>query len=296
MSNTSRWTRLVLGRVALTLVVMALVWHSGVGAAPASGRMEPAPAELNEVGVTPHLDAQIPLSLPFVDADGTPVTVRQFFDGKRPVLLTMNYSNCPMLCSLQLTGLFEGLSGMSWSIGENFQMVTVSIDPKETPERARLTKQKYMKVYGRPGAAGDWHFLTGEEKNIQALARTVGFGYRYDPDSKQYAHAAVTMVCTPDGRVSRYLNGIEYDPQTLRLSLVEAAQGKIGSAMDQAVLFCFHYDETKGRYGPAAMKIMRLGGAVTMILLGGAVAILWRRGKGRASQQNNEEHVDDAAN
>jgi protein SCO1/2 len=260
-------------------------------------RLEQAPPELQEVGVTEHLDARLPLELPFVDADGRKVTLGDFFDGQRPVLLTMNYSNCPMLCNLQLTGLFEGLGRMDWNIGQNFQMVTVSIDPKEIPERARLTKQKYLKTYGRPAADSDWHFLTGEEDDIRQLAKTLGFGYHYDKDTQQYAHPAVTFVCTPDGRVSRYLYGIEYDPQTLRLALVEAGEGKIGSTLDRALLFCFHYDETKGRYGPAAMKIMRLGGLATVVVLGAALGILWRRERKRSRQESivKQESADDAA-
>jgi len=277
---------------ALIAVLMLLGLGVATGAAQ---RAEPAPPELKEVGISEHLNAEIPRDLPFVDSDGKRVTLGQFFDGTRPVLLTMNYSNCPMLCSLQLNGLFDGLGRMKWDIGQNFQMITVSIDPKEIPQRARLTKQKYLKLYGRPAGAAGWHFLTGDEKHIRQLARTVGFGYRYDPDSQQYAHAAVTMVCTPDGRISRYLHGIEYDPQTLRLVLVEASQGKIGSTLDQAVLFCFHYDETKGRYGPAAMKLMRLGGLVTVVVLGGGLLLLWRRDRGRSSRENDRT-TDTAAN
>lgn len=256
-------------------------------AAPVTAqRIETAPTELEGVGVTEHLDAQIRLDAPFLDSDGSKATLKDYFDGTRPVVLTLNYSNCPMLCSLQLTGLFEALEKMDWDLGENFQMITVSIDPKELPQRAQLTKEKYLKTYGRPGVAGGWHCLTGREAQIKELAETVGFGYAYLPDADQYAHAAVTMICTPDGRVSRYLYGIQYDPQTVRLSLLEAAEGKIGSTLDRVLLFCFHYDATKGRYGPAAVKIMRAGGVLTMIGLGGMMLILWRRGakRGRAKR------------
>jgi protein SCO1 len=234
-------------------------------------RMEPAPKEVENVGVDAHLGVQLPLDLPFVDSDRTQVTLRRFFDGKRPVILTLNYSNCPMLCSLQLNGFFEALGRMTWNLGENFQMVTVSIDPRELPERAQSTKQKYLKLYGRPGVANGWHVLTGEERNIRRLADTVGFRYRYVNATGEYAHAAVTMILTPDGRMSRYLYGIEYDPQTIKLSLVEAGEGKIGSAMDQIILFCFHYDETKGRYGPAALAVMRVAGVLCVIGLAGMV-------------------------
>lgn len=239
-------------------------------------RMEAAPEDLKDVGITEHPDAQLPLDLPFFDSSGKPVTLREFFDGTRPVLLTMNYSNCPMLCSLQLNGLFEGLQALEWDLGENFQMLTVSIDPKEAPERAALTKQKYLKLYGRPGVADGWHLLTGKEEDIRKLADTVGFGYSFVEETGEYAHAAATFVLTPDGRVSRYLYGIEYDPQTMRLSLIEAADGKVGTTFDRFLLTCFHYDATRGRYGPAAVKIMRLGALVTVVVLGGALLMFWR--------------------
>jgi len=266
-----------------------------LAAAPmlAAERSEPMPNELKDVGVTEHRSAQIPLDLKFTESTGRQVTLGDFFDGKRPVLLTMNYSNCPMLCTLQLTGLFQGMQAMEWGIGNNFQVVTVIIDPKETPERAALTKKKYLKVYGRPGAADGWHILTGREADIRKLAATVGFGYTYDPDAKQYAHPAVTMVCTPQGVVSRYLYGIEYDPQTLKLSLVEAGQGKIGSPLDQIILYCFHYDAEKGRYGPAAEKIMRIGGAVMVLALAGMVVFFWRRGERR--NRGVKPHATEAA-
>lgn len=279
--------------VALPIVVFATALAL-VAVAPAEAqRMEPAPSDLEEVGVAEHPDAQIPLDLAFRDATGERVTLKEFFDGTRPVILTMNYSNCPMLCSLQLNGLLEGLQGLEWDLGENFQMITVSIDPKESPERAALTKQKYLKMYGRPGVGDGWHMLTGNEENIRKLAGTVGFGYSFVEDTGEYAHAAVTFILTPDGRVSRYLYGIEYDPQTLRLSLVEAADGKVGSTFDQFLLTCFHYDATKGRYGPAAVKIMRMGALVTVVVLGGALLMFWRSDIRRPNVQNSPEPAEE---
>jgi protein SCO1/2 len=246
---------------------------------------------MQEVGVTEHLDAQVPPDLPFVDTQEHPVTLGDFLDGKRPVILTLNYSNCPMLCSMQLNGLFEGLDKLEWDLGQNFQMVTVSIDPKESPIRARQTKQKYLKTYGRPGVAEGWHVLTGEEENIHRLADTVGFHYKYLPDSGEYSHVAALMILTPDGRVSRYLYGIEYSAQTLRLALVEAAEGKIGSTVDQLLLFCFRYDADKGRYGPAAVRMVQIGGTLTVVLLGGVLMVFWRRElkKNKQSQAEGTE-------
>jgi len=260
----------------------------GPAAGVAEQRREPAPEELEEVGVSEHLNAQLPLELSFVDSRSRPVKLGRYFDGTRPVLLTMNYSNCPMLCSLQLNGLFDGLKRMPWDLGDQFQMITVSIDPKETPQRAQLTKQEYLKLYGRPGAGAGWHCLTGRESEIRKLAEVIGFRYKYVEQTGQYAHAAVTFVCTPDGRLSRYLYGIEYDPQTLRFSLLEASEGKVGTAMDQVLLFCFQYDATKGRYGPAAVRIMQVGGGLTVLVLGAVLWGFWRRELRRSRQTDRE--------
>ncbi len=240
-------------------------------------RTEPAPKEIESIGIEEHLDVQVPMDLPFVDSNGEKVRLGDLFDGETPVILTMNYSNCPMLCSLQLNGLFEGLQGVAWNLGDQYRMITVSIDPNEKPDRSESTKQKYLKIYGRQGVEQGWHCLTGEEANIRELAKTVGFGYAYLPDTQEYAHAAVTMVCTPDGRLSRYLYGIQYPPQTLRLGLLEASEGKIGNTMDRVLLFCFQYDATSGRYGPAAMKVMQAGGVLTLVFLAGMLGLYWMR-------------------
>jgi len=227
------------------------------------------------VGITELPGARLPLELPFVDSDGSKTTLGQFFDGLHPVILTLNYSDCPMLCSVQINGLVEALRAMPWNLGQQFQVVTMSIDPLETPARAALTKEKYLKLYNRPQSAAGWHFLTGREENIKKLAAAVGFRYKYIPASRQFVHAAALILCTPDGRVSRYLGGVLYNPQTLRLSLVEASQGKVGSTLDQFFLSCFHYDEKAGRYGPFALGIMRVGGGLTVLVLGGVLAFFW---------------------
>jgi protein SCO1 len=236
-------------------------------------RTEPLPKQLQDIGVTEHLGAQVPKDLEFIDTEGKTVTLGQYFDGKRPLILTMNYSRCTMLCSPQLNGLFDALEKMKWDIGNQFTMVTVSFDPSETPERAKATKQKYLKLYGRPGAAEGYHFLTGREKNIKKLAETVGFRYKYDPETGQYNHVAVTMILMPDGRVARYLYGILYDQQTIRLSLLEAGEGKSGSTLDKVLLFCFHYDAERGRYGLAAFRLMQIGGVLTAVIVG---MMIWR--------------------
>ena len=245
------------------------------------GRMEPTPDELAQVAITPNRGAQVPLEIPFVDSARGEVTLGDSFDGTRPVILTLNYSNCPMLCSLQLNGLFAALEQLQWDIGENFQMVTVSIDPLETPEEAEATKQRYLKLYGRPGVGDAWHSLvTSNEEDIHSLADVVGFGYAYDARTEEYAHPAVAIVLTPDGRVSQYLTGVVYEPQTVRLALLEAGQGQIGSTLDMVLLYCLQFDPERGRY-TVAMNVMRAGGLVTLLALAGMIFAFWRVGNRR---------------
>lgn len=259
----------------------ALVWMLLADAALAQLNNS-RPKELEGVGVTEHTGVQIPLDLEFTNSDGRPVRLGVFFDGTRPVILTMNYSNCPKLCSVQLNGLVDAMRKMPWKLGDEYRVLTVSIDPLETPERAQLTRQKYLRDYGRSGAGSGWNFVVGSEENIKKLTDTVGFGYAYLPKTNEYVHAAVLVVCMPDGHVSRYIYKVGYDPQTLRLSLVEAGQGEVGSPMDQILLYCFHYDSAKGRYGMAALGLVRLGGTLTLVVLGAALGVWWLRERRRA--------------
>ena len=265
-----------LGRVhAIGVMVMVCLW-AGSGVASAQ-LVEQVPEALEEVGITEHLDAKLPMELEFRDEDGIPVTLGSYFDGERPVILTLNYYRCPMLCGLMLNGLVDGLDQMEWTPGQEFEIVTVSINPPETPALAKEKKQNYIKRYGRPSAMAGWHFLTGREPEIDRLAETVGFSFVYDPVEKQYAHAAAIFVCTPDGRVARYLYGIEYPPKRLKLGLLEASEGKIGSTLDQLILYCYHYDPSNRRYSPVAMNIMRVGGGATASILAVALGMFWLR-------------------
>jgi protein SCO1/2 len=182
-----------------------------------------------------------------------------------------------MLCGLMLNGVVDGLAEMTWTPGVEFEIVTISINPLETPELAKAKKQNYMNRLERPAAARGWHFLTGRELEINRLAETVGFSYTYDPVSQEYAHAAAIFVCTPDGKVARYLYGIEYPAKRLKLSLLEATEGTIGSTLDQLILYCYHYDPTNRRYSPVAMNIMRVGGVTTVLILGISLGIFWFR-------------------
>lgn len=245
-------------------------------------RIEPLPKQLVGVDVKEELGKTPPLDLVFHDDRGKPVMLRDLFDGNVPVLVTLNYSNCPMLCSLQLNGVVEGLKKLSFSIGKEFRVVTISIDPAETPETLHRTKARYLAQYGRPGAERGWTFLHGSENNVRAFAKALGFSYTYVESRKEYAHPAAVALLSPKGMIARYLYGLEYPEQTLRLGLVEASEGKVGSSIDRLILYCFHYDSSEGRYAPTARNIMRLGGGATVLALGGLVAVLLRRERKRS--------------
>jgi protein SCO1/2 len=255
-----------------------LVAAAFLAASPVFAQLaDQVPPQLEEVGVEEHLDAKLPLDLQFRDEIGAVVTLGDYFDGTKPVILTLNYYKCPMLCGLQLNGLLDGLRDLDWTPGQEFELVTVSINPLETPALANEKKQNYMKRYERPSAAKGWHFLTGREPEIRQLASTLGFGYTLDRDTGEYAHAAVAFVATPDGRVARYLYGIEYPERRLRLALLEASAGEIGSTLDQIILYCFHYDPTSRRYSPVAMNIMRVGATATALIVGLTLGGFWLR-------------------
>ena len=243
-------------------------------------RVDALPKALEGVGVDERLDAELPLDLAFTDWKGQPVRLGDYFRAGRPVILSLNYSSCPMLCSLQLTGLSDSLKKLDAAAGTDFEIVSVSIDPTEKPHRAAETRQKYLQHYGR--GAGGWNFLVGRRGPIERLADAVGFRYQYVPERREYAHAAVAILCTPDGRVSRYLYGFGVPEQTLRLSLVEASEGKIGTAGDQLLLFCFHYDPLTGTYAPRAARFaMSVAGCLTVLVLGAVVLTLRSRDPNR---------------
>ena len=240
-------------------------------------RVEPTPKELQGVGIDEQLGARVATGAPFKDETGRDVTLASYLDGQTPVILTLNYSNCPMLCSLQLTGFVKGLRDVKWTAGRELRIVTVSLDPTEPVARAQASQKRYVGDYGRPEAAAGWHFLTGTDASIHAVASSVGFSYRYDPQTKEYAHVPAVVLLTPDGRVARYLYGVVYSPQTLRLSLLEAAEGKLTNTIDRVLLYCFHYDAAAGAYAPVARNIMRLSGGVVLALLVALLAVLWWR-------------------
>ncbi|MEW6250638.1 MAG: SCO family protein [Planctomycetota bacterium] len=249
---------------------------SAPAAPPVNERVEQLPPELEGVGIDEHLDVQLPLDLEFRGHDGRPVKLGDFFDGKRPVILTLNYYRCPMLCTLQLNALVDALRDLEWSAGDQFRIVTISFDPVETPQLAALKRQSYLEQYGRPPAAGGWAFLTGRKKSVDTILETTGMHVKWSDEQQQWMHAAALIICTPDGRISRYLRNIVYEPKTVRLSLVEASEGKIGTTMDQVLLFCYHYDGGAGGYTFAAWNVGRLAGLVSLGFVGGLLLILWR--------------------
>jgi protein SCO1/2 len=240
--------------------------------------LKPAlPGTLQGVGIDQKLDQQVPLNLLFHDEAGRAVPLSTYFTGKKPVILALVYYRCPMLCTQILTGLESCLKAVSFNPGRDFEVVSISFDPKDTPELAASKKQMYLRRYARPNTANGWHFLTGDAANIQALTDAVGYHVKYDPKTDQYAHASGIMIATPDGRLSKYYYGVEYSPRDVRLGLVEAGQNKIGTPVDQMLLFCFHYDPATGKYGAVAMNLVRLAGAGFVLIGGVFLIILLRR-------------------
>jgi protein SCO1/2 len=263
-------------RILMPLVLLA---SSASGQSMSKGIMSPPasvrPPYLENVGIEQHLDGQVPPDLTFVDDTGRTVKLGDYF-GKKPLILNLVYYNCTMLCGEALAGLTGAMKMVKFDVGKEFEVVTVSFNPQETPEIAAAKKKDYLARYGRPGAASGWHFLTGPPESIDALTKAVGFQYQYDPKVNQYAHATAIMVLTPQGRISRYFYGVDFPPKDLRMGLVEASEGKIGNAVDQVLLYCYHYNPATGKYGAVVNNILRLGAGVTIVLLGGFLLLLFR--------------------
>jgi protein SCO1/2 len=262
------------------LIVLALLTAStafgqgmskGIMSPPASAR----PPYLENVGIEQHLDAQVPPDLAFVDDTGRAVKLGDYF-GKKPMILNLVYYNCTMLCGEALAGLTGAMRLVKFDVGNEYDVITVSFNPRETPEIAAEKKKDYLKRYGRPNSASGWHFLIGPPESIDALTKAVGFQYQYDPRIQQYAHATAIMVLTPQGHISRYFYGVDFPPKDLRMGLVEASQGKIGNAVDQVLLYCYHYDPATGKYGAVVTNMLRLGAGLTILIVGGMLLILFR--------------------
>jgi protein SCO1/2 len=248
--------------------------QGGVFSGP-QGTTNPPADVLKRVGIDQRLNAQVPLDLKFRDESGREVKLSNYF-GQKPVVLSMVYYQCPMLCGEVLNGEASVFSALTFDIGKEFNVVTVSFDPTETPDLARAKKQTFVNRYARAGADQGWHFLTGQQDSIDKLTKAVGFNYAWDRDTKQFAHAAAIMVLTPDGRIAQYFYGVEYSPKDLRFGLVQASQKKIGNVVDQVLLYCYHYDPRTGKYGPVISRALQVGGALTLMILGGFLIVMFR--------------------
>ena len=246
---------------------------------------------LEEIGIEQKLNEQIPLDLTFLDATGQRVQLRDYF-GEKPVILSLVYYECPMLCSMILNGLLRSLNILSFDVGDEFNIVTVSFDPNETTKLAMGKKKSYLSKYGRLDAEKGWHFLTGNESSIQQLTEAVGFNYKYDPETNQFVHASGIMVLTPQGKLSRYFYGVEYSAKDLKFGLMEAASNKIGSVVDQVLLYCYHYDPVTGKYGMVIMTVIRISGTATVLVLAVFMVAMFRRDRKAKSEERGHIEVE----
>lgn len=276
--------------IALALLSSAIVLPVVAGPTFADEKIE----ELEGVGITQHLDTQVPLDLTFVDEHGQEVALSKFFNNDKPIIMTLNYYKCPMLCSLTLNGLVTGMEEMEWTLGDEFEVVTLSINPDEKAPLALKNKTGYLDHYDREGAEKGWHFLTGDQENITKLADALGFGYVFDEQTGEFLHTASIMFITPSGRISKYMNDVQFAAQDLRFALVEASEGKVGTLIDDFLLFnCFQYDPDRNSYSPNAWKLMRTASVLMLIMLGGGIAVLaWstpERLQSKESTQKSDE-------
>lgn len=256
----------------------------GLFAALPAYAQTPADDMLQQVSFEQRLNAQVPLDLVFQNEKGASMHLGDYFDD-RPVILTLGYYECPMLCSMVRDGLFASVQALDFDAGKHFDVVNVSIDPRELPAMAAAIKSMYLQQYDRPGADAGWHFLTGAEESIQRLAQAIGFKYAYDPEIDQYAHPSGIVLLTPQGKISRYFYGIEFAARDLRLGLVEASANRIGSPIDQVLLRCYHYDPVTGKYNVAIFTLLQIAGTATVLVLGAVIAVMFRRDQHKARNQ-----------
>ena len=280
-SKTLRSIVTVMGIALMTAVVSAQ--DGGRGLAPAGGApSNQLPTPLNRVDFKQRLNEQLPLDLPFKDENGKTVKLGDYF-GRKPVILTFVYYECPMLCTQVLNGLESALRVLNESVGQEFDVVTVSFDPTETPVLAAGKKKAYLERYKRDGAEQGWHFLTGDQASIDALTKAAGFNYSWDEATHQFAHASGIVVTTPQGKLSRYFLGIDYSPRDVKFALIESSHEKIGTLAERLLLYCYHYDPATGNYGFVALRAVQLGGVVTLVALFGFMFVSIRRDHRAAS-------------
>jgi len=274
------------GSVIRNLFFSFTILGISLGASSTRLRAAELPDALKEIGIAEHLGSLVSIkNLVFKDEAGKSVHLSDYFRSGRPVILNMTYFECPNLCTFVLNGLVSSLKEIEWSPSRQFEIITVSINPRETPELASNKKRSYLTSYDRAGAENGWHFLTGADDQIHKLADEVGFRYKYDPTEKQYAHSAALFVLTPEGKISRYLYGIEFTPKDMRLALLEATSGKIGNVVDRILLFCYRYDAKTKKYSVYLGKVMQAGGAGTILIFGGYLAVFWRSQRKRDAKE-----------
>lgn len=270
--------------IAGALALMAASVSAQGGPPPAAGLpADRKPNVLDRVDFEQRLGETLPLDLAFKDEDGRPVRLGEYW-GRKPVILAFVYYECPMLCTQVLNGLASALDVLDESIGREFDVVTVSFDPRETPVLAAGKKKAYLERYKRPTAAAGWHFLTGDEASIRALTEAAGFRYVWDDETQQFAHASGAIVTTAEGRLSRYFFGIDFAPRDLKFALIESSNGRIGRLADKLLLYCYHYDPSSGTYGLVVMRMVRAGGVVTLLALVGFVVVSLRRDRREAGR------------
>ena len=265
-----------------TIAVAAAGWLLASGMAVAQGMggpvykpATPPPQILGNISIDQNLKQQVPLDLPFKDENGRDVKLSDYF-GSKPVILSLVYYECPMLCTETLNGMVSAFKVLKFDVGKEFNVVTISFDARETPALAAEKQKNYLRQYGRPGAEQGWHFLTGPQSSIDAVTKSVGFHYAWDQSTQQFAHATALFLLTPDGKIAQYYYGVEFSPRDLRFGIIEASQGKTGTVVDQVLLYCFHYDPRSGKYGAIITRVVQLAGGVTILLLGGFLIAMFR--------------------
>ena len=286
--RSAKHNSVLIGMVLLAF--SAASWAQGMNS---GGIMAPSanvrPPGLKNVAIEQKLNEQVPLDTVFRDESGKQVKLGDYF-GKKPVILSLVYYRCPMLCSELLAGLEGSLKALTFDVGKEFDVLTVSFDPKDTPEDATEKKASVLKHYKRAGAADGWHFLTGSQESITALTQAVGFSYDYDPKSGQFAHSTAIMVLTPEGKIAQYYYGVEFPPRDVRLGLIQASQNKIGTLADQVLLYCYHYDPQTGRYDAMINRILQLAGGLTVISIGTVLLALFRRSPNSEAGGQSRSH------
>ena len=278
----------------ISFVLVLLVTLVGTSRT-AQAQIAGMPPELAHVGVAEHLDGALPLETPFRDHTGKAVKLGDYFDGKRPVVLTFAYHSCPVLCSMVLNAAATGLRGIGWNVGKEFDVVTISIDPDESLEKTAAKRAGILAEYGtsRGHDGKGWHFLVGDKASIAAVAAAAGFEYQYDPDQKQWGHPSVVMITKPDGRMARYLYGLEFPSNDLKIGLLEASEGRSITTIEQFILYCYHYDPKGGKYVLVARRVMQVGGGAVAIVLFGFLGAFWLRELRKSSRSKNKgERLD----